>query len=119
MRASLLDFAAVVGSLHELLENQLARTKLTNRIVQEEGWTTERVATWLATKNMLRNAVKLMYPKEGWKMPMFPGARDLPWGFPPTQVSPDNFPSGKPGENIHHQPLAFLSRQFKGMQVKW
>lgn len=52
----------------------------------------------------------LACPNDEWKMLTFPGASDLYWRFFLTQVSPEDFASGKTIENLHHKPLAFLSK---------
>lgn len=84
MRTPFVNLAAVAEPLHELLEELLAGTKCSkrmrnNRMLQEEDWTAERGAAWMAAKNVLQNAMTLAYTKEGWKTPIFLDPSDLYW----------------------------------------
>lgn len=40
-------------------------------------------------------------------------------GRPPTQVSPEDFASGKVADGIHHKLLPFFSTLFNEAQLQW
>ena len=102
----------VVAPLRDLLQAVLVGGKHTKRLeknkpIAEEHWTRERQEAWDAALGVLRDAVKLAYPKRGWKVLMFPDASDLFWGSILTQVSSADFTSKNTVEEWHHEPVGF------------
>ena len=65
------------------------------------------------------NAVALSYPKEGYKVLMFPDASDNHWGSFLTQVPKAKLEGGIEVEKMSHEPLGFLSGTFRGSQQRW
>ena len=123
MHTSSPKMAEVVAPLRDLLEKVFDGGKRTKRVTKnkpftEEHWMRERQESWDASLGVQRDAVKLAYPKRGWKMLMFPGASDILWGSFLMQVSPADFTSKNTVEEWHHEPLGFLSGVFKGSQLR-
>ena len=122
MHTLLPKMAEVVAPLRDLLEKVLdvGRFKRVakNKSITEEHWTLEQRESWDAALDILRDATKLVYPKRGWKVLMFPGTRDFFWSSFLTQVSPADIANKKPMEAWHHEPLGFLSRLDKGSQLR-
>ena len=76
MHTSLPKMAEVVAPLRDLLEKVLNGGKRTKRVaknkpITEEHWTRERQESRDALLGVLRDAVKLAYPKRGWKVLIF------------------------------------------------
>ena len=74
----------VVAPLRDIREKVLdggQRTKRVakNKAITEEHWTLERQESWNVALGVLHDAVKLAYPKRGWKALMFPDAVDPFW----------------------------------------
>ena len=98
MHTSLPKMAEGVAPLRDLLQKVLDGGKRTKRVaknkpVTEEHWTRERQESWDASLGVLRDAVKLAYPKREWKVLMFRDAGGLFWGIFLMQVSPADFAS--------------------------
>ena len=125
LRTSLPRMAEVVEPLRVFLEQLMAgasrRTKrvASNRVIQEDAWTAERVRAWRAAQDLVAQAVPLYHPRPGCVVLMFPDASDFHWGSFFTQVPEEEFRSGVALENMSHEPLAFLSGSFKGSQLRW
>ena len=125
LRTSLPRMAEVVEPLRVFLEQLMAgasrRTKrvASNRVIQEDAWTAERVRAWRAAQDLVAQAVPLYHPRPGCVVLMFPDASDFHWGSFLTQVPEEEFRSGVALENMSHEPLAFLSGSFKGSQLRW
>ena len=119
LRTSLPRMAEVVEPLRVFLEQLMAgasrRTKrvASNRVIQEDAWTAERVRAWRAAQDLVAQAVPLYHPRPGCAVLMFPDASDFLGSFF-TQAPEEEFRSDVALENMSHEPLAFLSGSFKG-----
>ena len=121
MHTALPKMAKVVALLRNLLEKVLGGGKHTNRVaknkpITKEHWTSEWQEAWGAALGVLRDAVKLAYPKRGWTMLMFPDVSDLFWGSMLTKVSSEDYASRNTVEKWHHEPLGLMSGVFKVSQ---
>lgn len=73
----------------------------------------------MVRNHTLQSVVALAYPKEGWKMLVYPDASDLYWICFLAQVSPEDFNNGRAVEDMHHEPQVFLRAQVKRAQLRW
>ena len=86
LRASLPRMAEVVEPLRVYLEQLMAgdahstKRVASNRVIQEDAWTVERVRAWRAAQDLVAQAVPLYHPRPGCVVLMFPDASDFHWG---------------------------------------
>ena len=66
----------------QLMAGASRRTKrvASNRVIQEDAWTAERVRAWRAAQDLVAQAVPLYHPRPGCVVLMFPDASDFHWG---------------------------------------
>ena len=111
MHTLLPKMAGVVAPLRDLLEKvpdggQHIKGMAKNEPITEEHWALERKESWDAALGVLRDAVKLTYPKRGYTNDPF-------WGSFMMQVSLADFPSKNTMEEWYYEFLGFMSESLR------
>ncbi|CAM9990735.1 unnamed protein product, partial [Sphacelaria rigidula] len=70
-------------------------------------------------KDLVAHAVTLLHPRPDCQVSMFPDAFECNWGSFVTHVPDAETQQRLPVEDMTHEPLAFLSGNFKGSQMRW
>ena len=74
---------------------------------------------WQAIKHALKHTVALAHPDPKQHTCVFTDASEHHYGVMITQVPQKDYDSDKHVADMCHQPLAFLSGQFKASQLNW
>ena len=74
---------------------------------------------WQAIKHALKHTVALAHPDPKQHTCVFTDASEHHYGVMITQVPQKHYDSDKHVADMCHQPLAFLSGQFKASQLNW
>ncbi|CAM9790553.1 unnamed protein product, partial [Sphacelaria rigidula] len=83
------------------------------------SWTEGRLQAWAAAKDLVADVVTLLHPRPDCQVSMFPEAYECHCGSFETQVPDAEMQKRLPVEDMTHEPLAFLSGDFKGSQMCW
>ncbi|CAM9761791.1 unnamed protein product, partial [Sphacelaria rigidula] len=83
------------------------------------SWTEGRLQACAAAKDLMADAVTLLHPRSNCQVSMFPDTFECHWGSFVTQVHGAEMQQRLPVEDMTHEPLAFLSGDFKGSQMRW
>lgn len=123
MSLTLPDFARRVSPLNDVLEAAYTRSgKRTKRSIKTIAlstlsWGTPHEKAFHDLQDMLHNAVKLSYPKEGMVICIYTDASERFWSGVVTQTQPADL--DKSLEEQRHEPLAFLGSEFKNAELGW
>ncbi len=123
MRSSIPRFAEMVHPLQDLLlsasreAKSLKKTILKRVPLGKIGWNESHSSCFQSIKTTLCELMTLSHPMDGWLRFLFPDASDQFWSIFLTQIPPDDI--SKPYEDQRHEPLAFISGQFKDSQIHW
>ncbi|CAN0004061.1 unnamed protein product, partial [Sphacelaria rigidula] len=83
------------------------------------SWTEGRLQAWAAAKDLVADAVTLLHPRPDCHVSIFPGAFERHWDSCVTQMPDVRLQQRLPVEDMTHEPLTFLSGNFKGSQMRW
>ena len=114
------DIVAPLQCFLEVIYQQLGSRKkrvIKSKALSKFGWTSHHTDAWHQCMNMLKNSVKLAYPDDTKALCIFTDASDSHWSAVVTQIPHDQF--SKSFEAQQHQPLLFLSGNFKGASSRW
>jgi RNase H-like domain found in reverse transcriptase len=123
MRTSIPNFALLMAPLARLMDavHHRAGNKRTKASVKKTSlislWRQEHEVAFQAIKDQLMSAVTLAHPKAGYCTHVFTDASETNWSSITTQVlaEDDCFPL----QEQRHEPLAFLSGEFKDAIFNW
>jgi RNase H-like domain found in reverse transcriptase len=123
MRTSIPDYALLMAPLVRLMEvvHRSAGNKRTKASVKKTRltglWAQEHELAFQAVKEQLMSAVKVAHPRDGYLTNVFTDASETHWSSITTQVPMED--SSLPFREHRHQPLAFLSGEFKDASFNW
>lgn len=90
------------------------------RLLVDEDWTTVSVRASEATRELLKKLVQFHIPEARVTNAHVPGRqRSFGGGCCVTQVCAEVFNCGGSVERMTHEPLGFVTGQFKGVQPDW
>ena len=107
-----------------LLQEHLGRIQrwtkrvASNRAIAEEAWKRQQVAAWCHAQDLVVNAIALSHPKDGYEVLVLPDASGNHWGSFFSQIPTAELEGGVEVEKIIHDPLGFLSGNFRGSQQR-
>ncbi len=124
VRDSIPNYAVVVAPLQDLLKTVLAEcsrktTRVACKKILGERWTTREAAAFVDIKAAVKKAVTLAHLRDDTMVCLFTDASGDFWGAILTQVSVEDVESGSSPTLWRHEPLGFLSGQFRGAQQRW
>jgi hypothetical protein len=122
MREMLPEFAKVTRVLRNRLNECLEGTKRNKGAaagvkLMGEKWGEEEEQAWRQMKEMIKNAVEVSHLRKDYEMCLFTDASDECWGAILTQIREEDL--GREWTEQRHEPLGFLSGEFKGSQKRW
>ena len=88
-------------------------------MIPEEDWSEDIQAAWQSSREFLEDTAQLNFLKQDFLVLKFPSASDLFWGGFLTQVPEEDLVSGIPVMGMAHEPLGFVSGEFKGSHLIW
>lgn len=112
------NFSRVSQPLIDILEEAFKKSgKRTKRSIKNiklatSSWGEVHSNAYNELQDMLRNQVKLSYPKPDMVTCMFTDASDHSWAEVVTQVPPEDLEKNR--EDQRHKPLAFIVSKFTG-----
>lgn len=124
MRGSIPCFNDVVAPLADIREYALSKapsrkkTAARRVLLADVGWNDDHERAYQRIKDALAGAVTLAFPDlENRVLCLYTDASDTAWGAVLTQLPPDDLPLAV--DEQRHEPLAFLSGDFKGAASRW
>ena len=123
MRGHIPQYNQSVAPLLELLEQiykKLGSRKkrtIANKPLASYGWSPHHDSAWRTCMDSLAKATCLAYPDDKKSICVFTDASDRFWAVVITQVPQPMLSS--PIEDQDHEPLLFLSGEFKKSQLHW
>ena len=118
------NFASTVAPLQQILKEALSDCKRkTTRVVAKKDigdrWMESQAEVFIAIKAAVAQVVVLAHLQEYKTVCLFTDASKDFWGAILTQVTVEDYESGSSPTLWAHEPLGFLSGQFKGAQLRW
>jgi hypothetical protein len=122
MRDMIPQFAEIVKPLRDRLNECLSGTKRNKSAaagvrLTGEKWGESEMKAWEESKKAIVNAVMLAHMRSDYEMCLYTDASDECWGAILTQVRTEDLE--RDVEEQRHEPLGFLSGEFKGSQLNW
>ena len=117
------DFAARIQPLRDILEAAYSKAgRRTTRAIKniplhKLSWGAKHDDAFASIQDSLRNAVTLSHPDNAKETCVFTDASDTHWAAVVTQC--DSKDLDKEIGNQRHNPLAFLSSEFKNAEKNW
>ena len=117
------EFAKRIAPLRSLLEvaykksGKRTKKSISKIYLSTIGWNQEHADAFLDIQTQLREQLKLAHRDKEKKLCIYTDASDRYWAAVVTQCEPSEL--SKPVAEQIHQPLAFLSGEFKGPQFGW
>ena len=123
MRQSIPNYNVLTAPFYNVLEEVYASSGRRTRKAAEKiklsstGWNEKHVECFQNVQNALRNAVTLAHYDPKKRLCLFTDASQTHWASVLTQVPHEDL--SKPIHDQAHEPLAFLSGNFKGASANW
>ena len=123
IRSAIPEFSKVFSSLQSLLKKAIEvsgsskKSKLASVDLQDIGWCSDHDDAFRLSKDSISSSVKLSIPREDAEVCVFTDASKDSWSIMLTQIPTDQV--SRLTQEQDHQPLAFLSGEFKGPQQRW
>ena len=123
IRSAIPEFSKTFGPLQKILKKSIEtaasskKSKLAAIALQSVGWCPDHEVAFSASKKSISASVKLSIPRADAEVCVFTDASKDCWSIMLTQIPADQVSRAPKEQN--HEPLAFLSGEFKGAQTRW